>query len=246
MPAVRSSRSRSETTRGRAPVTGLPGPRPPVTELPADDVFTTLETSRRGLSRTQAEDRLRTHGGNELPRAAPRAVWRQLAAQFTDLFAVMLLAASGMTFLAYVLEEPRDAGTLTLAVAIPGVVGLNAAIGFAQEYSAERTPQALEAMVPHTCRVLRDGRSSRPSSATAGPPCRTRRCVCGPGTRSCSCRTPPRNTGSTRRSSETTAGPGVPSVPLTADAARPSAPPTPCPSRTPRTPPPPVPARRSG
>ncbi|MYQ31793.1 HAD-IC family P-type ATPase [Streptomyces sp. SID4956] len=157
MPAVRSSRSRSETTRGRAPVTGLPGPRPPVTELPADDVFTTLETSRRGLSRTQAEDRLRTHGGNELPRAAPRAVWRQLAAQFTDLFAVMLLAASGITFLAYVLEEPRDAGTLTLAVAILGVVGLNAAIGFAQEYSAERTAQALEAMVPHTCRVLRDG-----------------------------------------------------------------------------------------
>jgi len=140
-----------------------------VTELPADDVFTTLETSRRGLSRTQAEDRLRTHGGNELPRAAPRAVWRQLAAQFTDLFAVMLLAASGITFLAYVLEEPRDAGTLTLALAILGVVGLNAAIGFAQEYSAERTAQALEAMIPHICRVLRDGRSSRPSSATAGP-----------------------------------------------------------------------------
>ncbi|MGA5333214.1 cation-transporting P-type ATPase [Streptomyces cellulosae] len=55
-------------------MTGLPGPRPPVTELPAHDVFTTLETSRCGLSRTQAEDRLRTHGVNELPRAAPRAV----------------------------------------------------------------------------------------------------------------------------------------------------------------------------
>lgn len=223
-------------------MTGQPGPRPPVTELPADDVFTALETSRRGLSRAQAEDRPRTHGVNGLPRTAPRAVGRQPAAQFTDLFAVMLLAASGITFLAYALEEPRDAGTLTLAVAILGVVGLNAAIGFAQEYSAERTAQALEAMVPHTCRVLRDGRSS----ATAGPPCRTRRCVCGPGTRSCSCRTPPRNTRSTRRSSEITAGPGVPPVPLTADAARPSAPPTPCPSRTPRTPPLPVPARRNG
>ncbi|MFF5607268.1 cation-transporting P-type ATPase [Streptomyces cellulosae] len=223
-------------------MTGQPGPRPPVTELPADDVFTALETSRRGLSRAQAEDRPRTHGVNGLPRTAPRAVGRQPAAQFTDLFAVMLLAASGITFLAYALEEPRDAGTLTLAVAILGVVGLNAAIGFAQEYSAERTAQALEAMVPHTCRVLRDGRSS----ATAGPPCRTRRCVCGPGTRSCSCRTPPRNTRSTRHSSEITAGPGVPPVPLTADAARPSAPPTPCPSRTPRRPPLPVRVRTSG
>lgn len=49
-------------------------------------------------------------------------------------------------------------GTLQLAVAILGVVMLNAAIGFAQEYSAQRTAQALEAMVPHACRVLRGGR----------------------------------------------------------------------------------------
>ncbi|MFJ9012157.1 hypothetical protein [Streptomyces canus] len=40
-------------------------------------------------------------------------------------------------------------------MAILAVVVLNAAIGFAQEYSAERTAQALEAMVPHACRVLR-------------------------------------------------------------------------------------------
>lgn len=84
-------------------------------------------------------------------------MWRQLGAQFTDLFAVVLIVASGITFLAYGLEEPRDAGTVQLAVAILGVVVLNAAIGFAQEYSAERTAQALEAMVPHACRVPRGG-----------------------------------------------------------------------------------------
>ncbi|HEU4421322.1 MAG TPA: cation-transporting P-type ATPase, partial [Pilimelia sp.] len=37
------------------------------------------------------------------------------------------------------------------------VVVLNAVIGFAQEYSAERTAQELQAMVPRTCRVLREG-----------------------------------------------------------------------------------------
>ncbi|KUO06354.1 cation-transporting ATPase [Streptomyces caeruleatus] len=84
-------------------------------------------------------------------------MWRPLMAQFTDLFAVVLIVASGITFLAYGLQEPRDVGTLQLAVAILGVVVLNAVIGFAQEYSAERTAQALEAMVPHTCRVLRGG-----------------------------------------------------------------------------------------
>ncbi len=84
-------------------------------------------------------------------------MWRQLGAQFTDLFAVVLIVASGIAFLAYGLEDPRDIGTFQLAVAILGVVVLNAAIGFAQEYSAERTAQALAAMVPHTCRVLRGG-----------------------------------------------------------------------------------------
>ncbi|MEU3095292.1 cation-transporting P-type ATPase [Streptomyces sp. NPDC006967] len=133
------------------------GPRPPVPELPAGEVFAVLGTSPRGLPGAQARARLEEYGANELPRAGRRPVWRQLAAQFTDLFAVVLVIASGITFLAYGLEEPRDAGTVQLAVAILGVVVLNAAIGFAQEYSAERTAQALEAMVPRACRVLRGG-----------------------------------------------------------------------------------------
>ena len=116
-----------------------------------------LGTSPRGLPGAQARARLEEHAPTELPRAGRRPVWRQLAAQFTDLFAVVLVIASGITFLAYGLEDPRDAGTVQLAVAILGVVVLNAAIGFAQEYSAERTAQALEAMVPRACRVLRGG-----------------------------------------------------------------------------------------
>ncbi|MCQ9179416.1 cation-transporting P-type ATPase [Streptomyces sp. IBSBF 2953] len=132
------------------------GPRPAVRELAAGDVFTALGTSRRGLSADRARAELE-RGPNEMPRTRRRPVWRQLGAQFRDLFAVVLLVASGITFLAYGLQEPRDVGTLQLAVAILGVVVLNAAIGFAQEYSAERTAQALEAMVPHTCRVLRGG-----------------------------------------------------------------------------------------
>jgi calcium-translocating P-type ATPase len=48
-------------------------------------------------------------------------------------------------------------GNLQLAVAILAVVLLNAAIGFGQEYAAERTAEALQAMVPRAARVLRDG-----------------------------------------------------------------------------------------
>ncbi len=46
---------------------------------------------------------------------------------------------------------------MELAIAILCVVFLNAGIGFFQEYSAEKTAEALEAMVPHSARVRRDG-----------------------------------------------------------------------------------------
>ncbi|MEU6242072.1 cation-transporting P-type ATPase [Streptomyces sp. NPDC047024] len=131
-------------------VTAVPG-------LPAADVFIALRSSPRGLTSAEATARRARCGPNALPATGRVRVWRRLAAQFTDLFAVVLLVASAITFLAYALERPRDPATLQLAFAVLGVVVLNAGIGFAQEYSAERTAESLQAMVPHTCRVLRDG-----------------------------------------------------------------------------------------
>ncbi|MFI1163494.1 cation-translocating P-type ATPase [Streptomyces sp. NPDC020801] len=122
----------------------------------AAEVFRTLDSSPRGLTSATARARLLERGPNELPAARGPALWRQLAGQFTDLFAVVLMVASAITFLAYALQDPREPGTLQLAVAILCVVVLNAVIGFTQEYSAERTAQTLQAMVPHRCRVLRD------------------------------------------------------------------------------------------
>ncbi|MFF8864759.1 cation-translocating P-type ATPase [Streptomyces sp. NPDC015139] len=128
-----------------------------VPSLPASDVFTALESSARGLTSAEAAARQVRYGRNDLPAVRRGRLWPQLLAQFTDLFAVVLLVASAITFLAYALEQPRDPATLQLAFAILAVVLLNAGIGFAQEYSAERTAQSLQAMVPHACRVLRDG-----------------------------------------------------------------------------------------
>ncbi|MEW2446905.1 cation-transporting P-type ATPase [Streptomyces parvulus] len=126
--------------------------------LSVDESFSALRSSSSGLTSATARDRLNAYGPNVLPPPRRRSWWRQLAAQFTDLFAVVLMVASTITFLAYTLQQPRNPGTLQLAVAIACVVVLNACIGFAQEYSAERTAQTLQAMVPHHCRVLRDGR----------------------------------------------------------------------------------------
>ncbi len=134
-----------------------PPPDPRFATLRAEELYAALSTSPRGLPPADARARLAHYGANELPRAARPGWWRRFAAQFTDLFAIVLIVASAITFLAYVLQRPRDVGTLELAMAILGVVVLNAVIGFTQEYSAERTAESLQAMVPHVCRVLRAG-----------------------------------------------------------------------------------------
>lgn len=128
-----------------------------VREKPAGEVLSEVSSSMRGLSGAAAADRLRSVGRNELPHARRVSPVRRFFAQFTDLFAVVLLVAAALTALAYMLGRPPDVGNLQLAIAILAVVLLNAVIGFLQEYMAERTADALRAMVPHQVRVIRDG-----------------------------------------------------------------------------------------
>ena len=129
----------------------------PIQTLPRLDVYAALETSPRGLSHDAVAVRLDQFGRNELPKAHGRPLVFRFFEQFTDLFAVVLIAASVITFVAYFIQVPHDIGNLQLALAILGVVLLNATIGFFQEYSAERTAEALQALVPKACRVIRDG-----------------------------------------------------------------------------------------
>lgn len=129
----------------------------PVHALARLDVYKALDTSPRGLTAEEAATRLARYGLNQLPKAKGRHIAFRFFEQFTDLFAVVLMVASAITFLAYIIQNPHDIGNLQLAVAILGVVFLNAVIGFFQEYSAEKTAEALQAMVPRSCRVIRDG-----------------------------------------------------------------------------------------
>ena len=158
--AAMNSPSRLSGAEAAAPLPGVPSPRSPAGDLPARspaEVYELLGSSPGGISAATAAARLKNARPNELPPAKRPPVILKFLAQFTNLFAVVLLAASVITFGSYLVQSPRDAGNLELAIAILGVVLLNAGIGFFQEYSAERTAEALQAMVLHSARVLRDG-----------------------------------------------------------------------------------------
>mgnify|MGYP001176426392 CR=1 FL=1 len=111
----------------------------------AERVATALST---GLADAEARSRLAEHGANEIAEGERRSPWLMLAGQFADFMILVLIAAA---IISGVVGEPQD------AIAIVVIVVLNAAIGFVQEYRAERTMAALRRMGAPHARVLRDG-----------------------------------------------------------------------------------------
>ena len=107
-----------------------------------------LESRPGGLTETEAAERLKTFGANELPHA-PRPTWWQIALrQFrSPLIYVLAIAAA----VSVAIGEPTDAGF------IAAVLGLNALIGGYQEWRAEKSTQALQQLLQIRAAVTRDG-----------------------------------------------------------------------------------------
>jgi Ca2+-transporting ATPase len=133
----------------------LPDGQPALAELTDSQVYTALKSRAGGLRSEEVTSRLAAYGLNELPHFRRVSAWIGFGRQFTDFFALVLLGASALTLIAFLIG--RDPGNLQLSAAILGVVVLNAGIGFGQEYMAERTAEALKAMVPERSKVIRDG-----------------------------------------------------------------------------------------
>jgi len=113
-----------------------------------------------GLTASEAAKRLEHHGPNELAHAAGPSIAGILFDQFKSPVVLLLLAAS---VLSAVLGEVAD------AIAIGAIVVLNAAVGFLQEYRAERAMQALKAMAAPRARVRRDGATVTIAAAQVVP-----------------------------------------------------------------------------
>ena len=109
-----------------------------------------------GLTSDEAAERLRRDGPNVLPSVHGPSVARQLVAQLTHFFALMLWIAAVLAAVA---------GMPQLAVAIAAVVVLNGLFSFAQEYRADRATARLGELLPDRVQVLRDGRRVAVSAA---------------------------------------------------------------------------------
>ena len=126
---------------------------------------------QRGLSSTQAAQRLLSDGPNELRAVPPVPVWRRALAQLDDPLVYLLGAAAAVALLAWWFEHRGQAGAIGVAswpldaIVIAAVVLLNALLGWLQESKAEQAVAALAKMTTATSAVVRDGVVMRVPSA---------------------------------------------------------------------------------
>jgi len=122
--------------------------REPWHTLGVPEALAALETRPGGLSTAEVGARLAAHGPNELVVKRRRTVFAMFLDQFKDFMIVVLIAAA---VLAGALGEVAD----TIAIVV--IVVLNAALGFIQEYRAEKAMAALKKLAASLATVIRDG-----------------------------------------------------------------------------------------
>lgn len=102
----------------------------------------------RGLTTTDASERLERFGPNTLRAVKRQSAWIILAGQFKSLIVALLAGAAVLSFLF---------GEWLEGIAIVGVIAINACIGFFTELRAARSMEALHRLGSVKTRVRRDG-----------------------------------------------------------------------------------------
>jgi Ca2+-transporting ATPase len=128
----------------------------PAYEQPVDEVLADQRTdARRGLSTSEARDRLQRYGSNELTREKPVPAWKKFLHQFRDSLVILLLIAASISAVLWVHE--RNSPLPYEAISIYAIVVLNALMGYVQEARAESAVAALRQMAAGQAHVVRNG-----------------------------------------------------------------------------------------
>ena len=129
---------------------------------PAEAVVAALGSDvTRGLSRAEAQRRLEQYGPNQLKSAPETPWWKRLAEQFENFLVIILLVATVISVVEWLLQDPRETALPYEAIVILLIVILNALLGFIQEARAEKSVRALMALAAPEATVVRDGERQR-------------------------------------------------------------------------------------
>ena len=98
------------------------------------------------MSSPEAQRRLGEYGPNQLKSAPETPWWRRLAEQFQNFLVIILLVATVISGIEWLLQDRRETLLPYEAIVILAIVVLNALLGYFQEARAERSVRALMAL----------------------------------------------------------------------------------------------------
>jgi Ca2+-transporting ATPase len=117
-------------------------------------------SSTNGLSDSEGKERLKKYGPNVLPEAVSRSSLAILIDQVKSVPVALLTAAAGVSILT---------GGVVDAIAIMGVVGINAVIGYVTDSQSEKTIHSLKSLVRPGALVRRDKKAREIDAAEIVP-----------------------------------------------------------------------------
>jgi len=126
-------------------------------ELPLAALAARLGSPPGGLTEDEASRRLQEHGANELRvrESTPEIV--KFLLQFRNFFAVLLMVGGALAIVAEQLDSGQ--GNLYIAIALLGVVLLNATFTYVQQHRSERIMDSFRRMLPSLVAVVRNGQT---------------------------------------------------------------------------------------
>jgi magnesium-transporting ATPase (P-type) len=128
--------------------------------LESYEVLVTLQTSKEGLSHSEARKRLDIFGPNKLPEKVHINLRKIILGQLANPLIFILIAAAIASIL---IGEPKDAIFILLVILI------NTAIGAHQEFNAEKSAASLQKLLRINSRIIRDGSLQRVDSEELVP-----------------------------------------------------------------------------
>lgn len=117
--------------------------------LPLSEITQLLNTTPSGLDASTASARLMEYGLNQIEDSKKKSILQMILSQLTDFMILILIAAAIISGII---------GDLTDTIIILAIIIINAAVGFIQEYRAEKAMEALKKMAANHARILREGK----------------------------------------------------------------------------------------
>ncbi len=121
-----------------------------------EEIFRELKTSENGLTKEQAEDRLKKYGKNIIKKTHRLRPLKILFQQFNSFLIYILIIAAAVSFF---IKHFID------GIVISAIIVLNATIGFFQQYKAEKAIISLKKLIIPRSKIIRNNKMVEISSS---------------------------------------------------------------------------------